>query len=406
MSLSEADMQRLVMLMTDQIKSMVQQAMQQRGPTKAADHHETVSQPTATCNPTEKAPNMTARQLNTTNDTASRALRAASSQFHLANDNVFSIARWVAAWQRTLKQYEAGPEMERLYWLMSLQSKTSIHRITSACSSCCLLPSFIITSLTCTVKEKERQIGNRESKMAGSDLGQLLLDATEAGDASQVRSLIDHNANVNHCNYCNTPLHLACQHGHVEVACMLINRNANVNQCDIYNITPLHLACLNGHGEVACMLIDHNANVNQCTNYNITPLHYACQHGLVEVACMLIDHNANVNQCNYNNDTPLHYACMNGHGKVACMLIDHNANVNQCNNNNDTPLHYACQHGLVEVACMLIDHNANVNHGNKYNDTPLHEACKYGHVEVACMLIDLGADFNIINVCCLDSVTD
>jgi hypothetical protein len=77
--------------------------MQQRGPTKAADHHETVSQPTATCNPTEKAPNMTARQLNTTNDTASRALRAASSQFHLANDNVFSIARWVAAWQRTLK---------------------------------------------------------------------------------------------------------------------------------------------------------------------------------------------------------------------------------------------------------------------------------------------------------------
>ena len=139
----------------DQIKSMVQQAMQQRGPTKAADHHETVSQPTATCNPTEKAPNMTARQLNTTNDTASRALRAASSQFHLANDNVFSIARWVAAWQRTLKQYEAGPEMERLYCLMSLQSKTSIHRITSACSSCCLLPSFIITSLTCTVKEKE-----------------------------------------------------------------------------------------------------------------------------------------------------------------------------------------------------------------------------------------------------------
>ena len=103
--------------------------------------------------------------------------------------------------------------------------------------------------------------------MAASDLGQLLLDAAKAGDASQVRSLIDHNANV--------------------------------NQCDSINITPLHLACINGHGEVACMLIDHNADVNQCTNDNITPLHWACIKGLVEVACMLIDHNANVNQCNF-----------------------------------------------------------------------------------------------------------
>ena len=64
------------------------------------------------------------------------------------------------------------------------------------------------------------------------------------------------------------------------------------------------------------------------------------------------------------------------------------------------------QNGLVKVTCMLIDHNANVNQGTNYNITPLHWACMNGHVEVACMLIDHGADFNIINVCCLDSVTD
>jgi ankyrin repeat protein len=88
------------------------------------------------------------------------------------------------------------------------------------------------------------------------------------------------------------------------------------------------------------------------------------------------------------------------------MLINHNANVNQCNKYNDTPLHLACSNGHGEVACMLINHNANVNQGNKYNNTPLHWACMYGHGKVACMLIDHGADFNIINVCCLDSVTD
>jgi hypothetical protein len=224
---------------------------------------------------------------------------------------------------------------------VAIQQVVPIMFLHHQCSLFLLPPSFfIITSLTCTVKEKERD-RERESKMEASDLDQLLLDAAKAGDASQVRSLID--------------------------------RNANVNQCNKYYNTPLHLACMHRHGEVACMLIDHNANVNQCNKYNNTPLHLACQYGHVKVACMLIGHNANVNQCNKYNTTPLHWACINGHVEVACMLIDHSANVNQCNNHNNTPLHWAC---------------------------------KYGHVEVACMLIDHGADFNIINVCCIDSVTD
>ena len=99
--------------------------------------------------------------------------------------------------------------------------------------------------------------------MATSDLDQLLLDATKEGDASQVRSLIDHSANVNQCHiYNNTPLHLTCLHGHGKVACMLIDHNANVNQCNSINDTPLHYACMNGHVEVACMLIDHGADFN------------------------------------------------------------------------------------------------------------------------------------------------
>jgi ankyrin repeat protein len=133
-------------------------------------------------------------------------------------------------------------------------------------------------------------------EMAGSDLGQLLSHAAKAGDASQVRSLIDRNANINQCNNYIKPLHLACSKGHVEVACMLINHNADVNHCNSINSTPLQSACLNGHVEVACMLINHNANVNQGTKTNnITPLHLACMNGHVEVACMLIELGADFN---------------------------------------------------------------------------------------------------------------
>ena len=77
--------------------------------------------------------------------------------------------------------------------------------------------------------------------MAGFDLGQLLLDTAEEGDASQVRSLIDHNANVNQCdNYNTTPLHWACRHGHGEVACMLIDHGADfniINVCCLDSVT-------------------------------------------------------------------------------------------------------------------------------------------------------------------------
>jgi ankyrin repeat protein len=86
--------------------------------------------------------------------------------------------------------------------------------------------------------------------MAGSDLGQLLLDAAKAGDASQVRSLIDHNANV--------------------------------NQGNDFNDTPLHWACQGGHGEVACMSIDHGANVNQCTDYYNATQYNAMQYNTIQ----------------------------------------------------------------------------------------------------------------------------
>jgi ankyrin repeat protein len=76
------------------------------------------------------------------------------------------------------------------------------------------------------------------------------------------------------------------------------------------------------------------------------------------------------------------------------------------NSNDDAYLHFACREGHVEVARVLIDYKANVNErGLKYN-TPLHLACINGDVKLACMLIDHGADINIINVCCLDFVTD
>ena len=73
----------------------------------------------------------------------------------------------------------------------------------------------------------------------------------------------------------NTPLHLACQKGHVETAKCLLGFGADVmdgeNQWDIHS--PLHLAATNGHMTVVELLVTHNAPVDCRDEFQRTPLH-------------------------------------------------------------------------------------------------------------------------------------
>lgn len=48
-----------------------------------------------------------------------------------------------------------------------------------------------------------------------------------------------------------TPLHEACNHGHVQVALFLLKHQADVNARGMDGDTPLHDATVNGHLEVS-----------------------------------------------------------------------------------------------------------------------------------------------------------
>lgn len=58
------------------------------------------------------------------------------------------------------------------------------------------------------------------------------------------------------------PLHIACEHGHKEIAEMLVLYKANVNATDRDLITPLHLATLRNHLEVVNFLLQNGADPN------------------------------------------------------------------------------------------------------------------------------------------------
>lgn len=73
----------------------------------------------------------------------------------------------------------------------------------------------------------------------------------------------------------NSPLHLACQKGHLETAKLLLGHGADVvdgeKHWELHS--PLHLAAANGHLTLVELLISHNAAVDCRDEQQRTPLH-------------------------------------------------------------------------------------------------------------------------------------
>ena len=223
-----------------------------------------------------------------------------------------------------------------------------------------------------------------------------------------------------------TLLHLACQHGHLDIVQYLINdRKCNPETTTTNGCTPLHTACKSGRLHIIkCLITDHKCNPH-CTDndgytplhaasesgniepveYLITeqgcdphgsdsigntPLHYASQHGQLDtVKCLITEFNCDLQKSNSRGSIPLHFACLGGQITVARYIIDkHHLDPNTTDMFGNTPLHYACLNGYLDITRYLIsDCNCNPQCSAKNGNTPLHCACQNGHLEVTKYLI-------------------
>jgi ankyrin repeat protein len=251
-------------------------------------------------------------------------------------------------------------------------------------------------------------------------------NASIGGHTDVVEMLIHMGSNVNIRNddEVKTPLHFACENGHLTTTTKLIQLGANVNCKDKKRLTPLIYACKNGHVACFAKLIGSGANIdlkfntfselfNQICAFGHVeilnkiiemgaiihfeggndwyPLREACVNGHVDMVVRLVDLGADVN-CRGNYDrTPLLISCENGHLEVVKELIQLGANVFLCDENEDTPLHMASANGNVEICEILIRSGINVNVSNRSGNSPLHEACLYGRTKVVQLLLDFGA---------------
>jgi ankyrin repeat protein len=191
-------------------------------------------------------------------------------------------------------------------------------------------------------------------------------------------------------------LHLAAYSGNVKRVKLLIDEGEIVDAVTNIHETPLHIAALKRHVDTAKLLIEKGASLNALTTDNQTPLHCAVQSGNAETVVLLMAKGGSVNAVSSFNKTPLHLAAESGNSETVALLLEKGASVKALAIFNETPLHSAAESGNSETVSLLIEKGASVNALANLSESPLHRAAKSGNSETVALLIAKGASVNAL----------
>ncbi|KAJ1567512.1 phosphate system positive regulatory protein pho81 [Cladochytrium tenue] len=189
--------------------------------------------------------------------------------------------------------------------------------------------------------------GNPESAVAAIDVDDNtpLTYAVAGGHARCVEILLDHGASVevqqseSGTSAGPSPLSLACEYGHIEIATLLLRKGASLRppgstnnngansssaaaaSSDASSLPPLHLSARRGHASLCRLLIAHGADVDEVDPLTgWTPIFFAASEGHVESVEVLLAANCRVDIKDEIGWLPWTYALYRGHIEAAALL--------------------------------------------------------------------------------------
>lgn len=143
----------------------------------------------------------------------------------------------------------------------------------------------------------------------------------------------------------------AAWRGNVEAA---RGASPNVNLNDPVGRTPLGIAAERGHADVALFLIENGAEVNIVDANGNTPLIFIIHKtGDLALIKRLLEKGAAVNAQNRTGETALMYAAWRGYLEIVQLLLVHHADVTLKNRQGDTALTLAESKGHLAIVEML-----------------------------------------------------
>lgn len=176
-----------------------------------------------------------------------------------------------------------------------------------------------------------------------------------------------------------TPLHLACEKGHLHVVEYLLRSGVDPNSPDKHKVTPLHIACIFDQQAIVSRMLDFGVKVDPTDVEGDTPLHWAATKGYVKIMEMLLERGANITACNQYGWTPLHRAAFNGRPAAINLLMSRKALSSVVTQDGSTPLHLACKQNQLSAVEMLLQWGARAdmrdNCGHTCIDVCLTDGC-------------------------------
>lgn len=153
--------------------------------------------------------------------------------------------------------------------------------------------------------------------------------------------------------------------------------------------TPLHCACQNGHVEVAHYLVSTcgcDAHVQDAEG--VTTLFIACQHGQVEAVRYLLDLGVDASRRNLTGVSPLSAAAQEGHLACVSLLLESaHCDPNVPDDEGSTAMLAACFAGHTAVVKRLAAAGADFALRNEQGVSPLFAAAFNNHTETVEFLL-------------------
>jgi len=187
------------------------------------------------------------------------------------------------------------------------------------------------------------------------------------GSTANVAALLDAGAAPDPASRGWTPLMLALNRQHTEIANQLLAAGAQLNAVEPeQGWTPLLVACEQGMTEMAIELIRRGASVQATLtggdSAGCQPLHLCSYHGDIALVAALLEKGVEINsQPAGDGLSALHWAVYNHHDPLVRFLLECGADANlQARRlyNGRTALHYAVAGGEPGMVAILIQHGA------------------------------------------------
>lgn len=228
------------------------------------------------------------------------------------------------------------------------------------------------------------------------------------------------------CPENSSSLHVAASFGLTKVLVNALNNGEDAYRLDSWGRTPLHLAAESGHLDVAEILMRHAKDVVTAVNSQdaekMTPLHYAAKNGLTESVQSLISRSADAGIRDSSKCLAIDYAAASGHAKVVEVLMKQSCDLTSALRNaakgdqelvctillesngnhmvtgdfkdavNDA-LRHAAHSGSESVIELLIMYGADTDASDEAGFTALHHASAAGHRRIVLQLLREGANF-------------